>query len=191
MNQPTRRQASRRAAGCALPAIGLLLLAGCTTSGKPSARTASTATATSSTVVPTPSSSAPESAATTSSAPATAASSAGTTTPATTPTTSAAPPPGTLVVTYSAWNSDGNDAEVAGYVPGRQVPPGICTLRLTQDGQTVQASRTATADVRTTDCGTLTIPGGQVANGTWTGSLSYRSTGGPSASAPVTIKVVR
>lgn len=53
------------------------------------------------------------------------------------------------------------------------MPAGRCTLRLTHAAAQVEVSQQAHADVVTTDCGTMTVPGSRLATATWTGTVSY------------------
>jgi ABC-type molybdate transport system substrate-binding protein len=95
----------------------------------------------------------------------------------------------TLVVTYSGWNTVANDAEVAAYVQSLQPAGGNCTLTMTLAGTTRTASKAASTDVSTTQCGTVAIPAGQLSTGTWTATVSYKSATASGVSAPVTIQV--
>ncbi|MCZ2859555.1 hypothetical protein [Blastococcus sp. VKM Ac-2987] len=79
-----------------------------------------------------------------------------------------------VVVTAAGW-TPGSGAEVAGYVSGIVESGGECTATLERDDVRVEVSRPATADATTTACGWLEINDAQVTSGTWTATLSYRS----------------
>lgn len=79
-----------------------------------------------------------------------------------------------VVVTAAGW-TPGSGAEVAGYVSGIVESGGECTATLQQDDVRIEVSRPATADATTTACGWLGIDDSQITSGTWTATLSYRS----------------
>jgi hypothetical protein len=110
------------------------------------------------------------------------------------PSTSAAPSSGargeaTVRITYSGWNAGSGVVEVGGFVPQLVEAGGSCTLTLTQGAASATASREATPDVSTTACGELTVPGDQLAPGTWSAVLSYESDTASGASDPVEVQV--
>lgn len=112
-------------------------------------------------------------------------------TPASTPapTTSPANSTATVVVTYSGWNTVSAEAEVAAFVQNVDTNDGQCTLTMTSGAITRTASKPATADVSTTQCGTVAIPGAQLTPGQWTAVISFASSRGGGAAAPVQIQV--
>jgi hypothetical protein len=94
-----------------------------------------------------------------------------------------------VVLTFADWNGTTEAVEVDGYLAGIVEDGGSCTLTLTQGGTTVTAEVPGTADAATTSCGGAAVPGRQLAPGTWTAVLGYRSgtTTGSSAPAEVTV----
>jgi hypothetical protein len=94
-----------------------------------------------------------------------------------------------VALTFADWNATTAAVEVDGYLAGLVEDGGTCTLTLTQGGTTVTAEVPGTADAATTSCGGATVPGTDLAPGTWTAVLSYRSdtTTGSSAPAEVTV----
>lgn len=79
--------------------------------------------------------------------------------------------------------------EVAGYVGDRVEAGGTCVLTLSAGREILTVSAPAVADARTTVCGTLTVPGAQVAAGTWEAVLSYRSAHAAGSSDPLLVEV--
>jgi hypothetical protein len=193
-----RRRAGRVSTDRALTAValgGLLVAASfsitaCTSSSRTATAGSGAALNSAATGLSSPASSADTTAATTSARSGPVSSASATTTRASGATSAAASaPPARLVVTYNAWNAAGHDAEASGYVPWRDNPAGTCTLVLVHGSQRVQAMRTATTDVRTTDCGTVVIPGAKLSAGSWTATLSYAGRSGSATSAPFVITV--
>ena len=110
------------------------------------------------------------------------------------PSTSPAPTSGarreaTVQITYSGWNPGSSVVEIGGFVPQLVEEGGSCTLTLTQGAASASASREATPDVSTTACGELTVPGDQLAPGTWSAVLSYESDRSSGASEPVEVQI--
>jgi hypothetical protein len=94
-----------------------------------------------------------------------------------------------VVLTFADWNATSGAVEVDGYLAGIVEDGGTCTLTLTQGATTATAEVPGTADATTTSCGGASLPRAQLAPGTWTAVLSYRSgsTTGSSAPAEVTV----
>lgn len=110
--------------------------------------------------------------------------------PSTTPApTSGARGEATVQITYFGWNPGSGVVEVGGFVPSVVEEGGSCTLTLTQGAANASASREATANVTSTACGELVVPGDQLAPGTWSAVLSYESDGSSGASEPVEVQV--
>ena len=103
-----------------------------------------------------------------------------------------ATPPGRevpVILGYADWDAAGQQVEAAGFVSGTIASGGLCTLTLTSGTATVTATSTAEADATTTNCGALTIPGVQVAPGSWQATLSYQADTAHGTSAPMTVTV--
>jgi hypothetical protein len=96
-----------------------------------------------------------------------------------------------VVVTFYGWNAAAEQVQVGGYVSGVVEEGGTCTLTLTQDGETVAARGSATADAATTACGELDIAGDQLSEGTWQAVLRYESPSHTGAADAVDIEVTR
>jgi len=87
------------------------------------------------------------------------------------------------------WDAAGQQVEAAGFVAGTVASGGVCTLTLTKGTATVTATSIAEADATTTNCGALTIPGAQVAAGSWQATLSYQADSAHGISAATTVTV--
>ena len=99
--------------------------------------------------------------------------------------------PGTdaaVFITFGGYSASAG-VEVAGYVADRVEAGGTCVLTLSSGRETLSVTASAVADARTTVCGTLTVPGAQVAPGTWEAVLSYRSAHAAGASDPLLVEV--
>jgi hypothetical protein len=92
-------------------------------------------------------------------------------------------------ITYFGWNPDEREVQLAGFVGGVVEEGGVCTLTLTKGDATVTGDKKALADASTTSCGELSIPGDQVAAGTWRAVLSYSSAGHTGTSEAVDVEV--
>jgi hypothetical protein len=93
-----------------------------------------------------------------------------------------------VVTTFAGWNQLTSAVEVGAYVTAVETP-GTCTLRLTGPGGTVERNQPATADASTLACGALTVPGTELAPGTWSASVIYSSATSEGTSAPVEVVV--
>jgi len=107
-------------------------------------------------------------------------------TPAPSPGTAQAEP--AVLITWSGWDDALGGVEVGGYADLVE-SGGTCTLTLTKGGVTASASRPASADVSTTSCGALSVPGSELSSGTWEAVLTYESPGAAGTSAPVEVEV--
>lgn len=96
-----------------------------------------------------------------------------------------------VVLGFAEWDAAAGQLEAAGYVSGVVENGGTCALDLTAGGQHVQATSAAEADATTTTCGALSVPGDQLADGTWTATLHYGSATSQGTSGPVTVAVRR
>jgi len=83
------------------------------------------------------------------------------------------------------------EAEVAAFVQNVDTNDGQCTLTMTSGTTIRTASKPATADANTTQCGTVAILGAQLTPGPWTAVISFTSSRGAGAAAPVQIQVGR
>jgi hypothetical protein len=94
-----------------------------------------------------------------------------------------------VALSYADWDQAGDRIEASGFVPEVVEAGGVCTLSLDRGGRNVKATTAAEPDATTTTCGLLTVAGAQLEAGTWTATLSYRSTKsqGTSQSATVTV----
>jgi hypothetical protein len=92
-------------------------------------------------------------------------------------------------LTFADWNATTAAVEVDGYLAGIVEDGGTCTLTLTQGGATATAEVPGTADATTTSCGGASVPGAQLAPGTWTAVLTYRSGTSTGTSAPAEVTV--
>jgi hypothetical protein len=96
-----------------------------------------------------------------------------------------------VVTTFHDWNATTGQVMVGGYVEGVIEDGGTCTLTLTSGSSSATGSTRAHADATTTACGAVTVPGSQLAAGTWNAVLSYRSPEHSGTAAPVTVQVPR
>lgn len=113
----------------------------------------------------------------------------GQTTPPPTP-----PPAGqkkTVTPIISSWGQvpDTKAVEVSGYINNLLENGGTCTAALALNGQTVTASRSATANAQNTSCGFISIDRSQLSPGTWTVTLSYSSATAEGSSQSVALEV--
>ncbi|NEK87954.1 hypothetical protein GCU60_19630 [Blastococcus saxobsidens] len=107
------------------------------------------------------------------------------------PAASDAPRPTTtdVVLSYAGWEKGSDAVEAAGYVSPVVEDGGTCTLEVTGDGRTRSASVPAIADATTTVCSGLSIPGAELAPGTWTVRLQYSSATTEGTSQPLDVEV--
>lgn len=103
--------------------------------------------------------------------------------------TSAARGDAVVQITYYGWNPGSSVVEVGGFVPFLVEEGGTCTLTLTQDAATATATRAATPNVTSTACGELTVPGDQLAPGTWSAVLAYESDRSAGVTGAVEVQV--
>jgi len=94
-----------------------------------------------------------------------------------------------VLITFAGWQASAGVVEVGGFVDQVVESDGSCTATLTNGQRTVSASRPATPDATTTSCGWLSVPGHDLAPGTWTAVLSYASRTSTGASAEVEVVV--
>lgn len=93
-----------------------------------------------------------------------------------------------VFITFGGYDASAG-VEVAGYVADRVETGGTCVLTLTGGRRALSVSASAVPDARTTVCGTLTVPGEQVSEGTWEAVLSYRSAHAAGSSEPLLVEV--
>jgi hypothetical protein len=96
-----------------------------------------------------------------------------------------------VTVTFAGWNADAGEVQVGGYVAGVVEDGGVCTLTLTNGGETVTGRTEAVADASTTACGAVTVPGDDVADGTWSARLAYESAAHVGTSEAWDVEVAR
>ena len=95
-----------------------------------------------------------------------------------------------VVVTYSGWQDTSAAVEVGAYVGGLVEDGGTCTLTLTKGGEEVATSTAGMADASSTSCGSgLTVPGVELASGTWSAVVSYESATSSGSSDDVAVEV--
>ena len=94
-----------------------------------------------------------------------------------------------VVLTFAHWDAGSASVQVGGYVGGLIEDGGTCTLTLTNGSQSLTVTAAASADASTTICGPLTVPGSQLAPGSWRTVVTYHSatTTGTSDPAEVTV----
>ncbi|PWW22928.1 hypothetical protein JD79_02091 [Geodermatophilus normandii] len=95
----------------------------------------------------------------------------------------------TVSTTYSGWDESSSSVVTGGFIDGLIEPGGTCTLTLSRGGVVVAGTSESVADVRTTSCGQVSIPGGDLAAGNWSAVLSYRSGTAEGASPEFTVVV--
>jgi hypothetical protein len=81
-----------------------------------------------------------------------------------------------VLITYAGFQAATDTVEVGGVADGIVESDGRCTLTLSSSGRPdVQLEIPATPDVRSTACGGFSVPKAQVASGSWSAHLDYRS----------------
>lgn len=95
----------------------------------------------------------------------------------------------TPVLGYADWDPAGRLVEASGFVSGVVESGGTCTLVLVNGGSRAEATSAAEPDATTTVCAPLTVPGDQLAPGTWQATLSYSSAGSQGTSQPLAVEV--
>jgi hypothetical protein len=93
------------------------------------------------------------------------------------------------VLSFAMWEEATASLDAAGYVTPVVEDGGTCTLRLTREEAEVSVTAPGMADATTTVCGRLSVPGEQLAAGTWTLRLAYSSATADVVSAPVDVEV--
>lgn len=96
-----------------------------------------------------------------------------------------------VTATYAEWDASLGQVVVGGYVAGVVENGGTCTLTLTQGGKTATRTVDAAADASTTVCGAVSVDGDELAAGTWSAVLSYRSDGHSGAAEAWDVEVPR
>ncbi len=77
-------------------------------------------------------------------------------------------------VTSAVWNDAADAVEVSAFVPVIETT-GTCLLTLTMGASTASAESVAYPDASSTSCDLLSVPGSQLAPGTWVASVTYSS----------------
>ncbi len=91
-----------------------------------------------------------------------------------------------LITSYGVYNGA---VEVGARVPGVFESSGTCTLRLSKGGTVVSKSQKAVQNVSEMSCGFITISTSKLSSGSWSATVSYKSTKYSGQSDPVTIRV--
>lgn len=94
-----------------------------------------------------------------------------------------------VVLSYAVWEQGTQALEAAGYVSPVVEDGGTCTLELTGAERTFSVTGPATADATTTVCTGVSVPGDELAAGTWTLRLHYTSATTEGTSEPLTVEV--
>jgi hypothetical protein len=92
-------------------------------------------------------------------------------------------------VTYAEWDAAARSVVAGGLVGGVVETGGTCQLTLTRNGQSVSVDAPATPDAANTYCGEMSVPGSQLAAGTWQATVSYRSAAFTGVSPAVDVAV--
>ncbi|WP_066582664.1 hypothetical protein [Cellulomonas timonensis] len=92
-------------------------------------------------------------------------------------------------ITFAQWSASSGAVEVAGFAAIAPEPAGTCTVRLARGADEVVVSTEAVPAATTMSCGTVSVPGGKVARGSWTATLTYESATGTGTSPQTTIEV--
>ncbi|MGY1773911.1 hypothetical protein [Blastococcus sp. SYSU D00813] len=97
--------------------------------------------------------------------------------------------PADVVLSYADWDAASASVHVNAFLGGLLEDGGTCTLTLTQGGESRTASASGVADVSTTICGLLEVPGSGLAPGAWSAVVTYDSptTRGASDAVEVTV----
>ena len=94
-----------------------------------------------------------------------------------------------VVITYSGFEPGTDAVEVGGFAAVVE-DDGECVLTLSRSGRDdVQVEAAATPDVRTTACGSLSVPADRLAPGEWTARLEYRSSTSSGTSPSQTVEI--
>ena len=94
-----------------------------------------------------------------------------------------------VVLSFAVWDEATASVDAAGYVSPVIEDGGTCTLRLTGDGGSVSVTAPGMADATTTICSGLSVPGEQLAPGTWTVRMAYSSGTTDVVSRPLHVEV--
>lgn len=93
-----------------------------------------------------------------------------------------------VLTTFAGWNAAAGAVEVGGYAAVVE-PVGACTLKLVQGDKVVTRKRTSSTDATTAACGGFSVPGSELAAGTWQAILGYTSSTSVGEAASVAVKV--
>ncbi|RBY89854.1 hypothetical protein [Blastococcus sp. TF02A-26] len=106
------------------------------------------------------------------------------------PLTAAPDTDAAILVTYAGWDETEGVVEISGYVDRVSEDDGTCTATFTGGAaDPVEVTGPGTANGASTSCGRLTVPGGELASGTWTAVLTYESDDSAGSSDPVEVEV--
>jgi hypothetical protein len=105
------------------------------------------------------------------------------------PDSPAGPAAATVVLTYAGWVDSPAGVQVGAYVAGVAESGRTCTLTLTSGSNSATAEVTGEPDVESTSCPNLTVPGSELASGTWTAVVGYSSPSVTGTSSSETVVV--
>ncbi|MGY1726598.1 hypothetical protein ACI79J_06470 [Geodermatophilus sp. SYSU D01062] len=95
----------------------------------------------------------------------------------------------TVVLTYADWEQDLPGVTVGAYVEAVAESGGTCTLTLEGQGRTASATVSGEREPESTSCPGLTVPGEELASGTWTATVTYESDEYSGTSEPLDVVV--
>lgn len=85
--------------------------------------------------------------------------------------------------------TESQDVESNGYIPGLVEPDGACTLTLTKGTQTVSEQKAAMPDAQSTICGQIVIDRSRLSAGLWEAKILYKSSSHEGSSETKTLEV--
>jgi hypothetical protein len=94
-----------------------------------------------------------------------------------------------VVLSFALWEEGAGVLDAAGYASPVVEEGGTCTLELTGDGGSLVVTASGRPDASTTVCAGLSVPGNELAAGTWTLRLHYSSPTAEGTSEPLTVEV--
>ncbi|MGY1794123.1 hypothetical protein ACI796_09090 [Geodermatophilus sp. SYSU D00525] len=95
----------------------------------------------------------------------------------------------TVVLTYADWDQGVPGVTVGAYVEAVAESGGTCTLTLEGQGRTASARVPGEREPGSTSCPGLTVPGEELASGTWTATVTYESDEYSGTSEPLDVVV--
>jgi hypothetical protein len=94
-----------------------------------------------------------------------------------------------VVTSFAGWDEVSGTVIAGGYVTGVVEDGGTCTLTLSRGGRDVVVETSGLADASTTACGGLEVAGSSLGGGRWSAVLSYRSGAAAGTAEPVQVDV--